>query len=424
MRPLRRAEILAIGSELLGLHRLDTNSLFITGRLNEIGIDVPMKGVVGDDRADIAAAVRAALSRADVVILSGGLGPTSDDLTREAVADVLALPLDEDAEILALIQARFARRNLTMPQTNRRQANVPRGATVLPNPAGTAPGLWMETDGRIVVLLPGPPRELEKIFDASVMPRLTERSAGRRVRRRVLKITGRPESGVEQVAHPIYAPLAQAAVPIETTILASPGLVELHLSARGGDLAALDAALDSAVRDLAAALEPSVVSVDGRSMEVVVGDALRERGWRIAAAESCTGGMVLARLTDVPGSSTWVVGGIVAYDDEVKRQQLGVSAELLAAYGAVSEPVARAMAEGVRARLGAEIGVGVTGIAGPTGGSEAKPVGTVVIAVAAPDGTTVRTFLFVGDRQMVRVQSVWAALNMVRQATRSPEPRG
>jgi len=418
MRPLQRAEILAVGSELLGLHRLDTNSLFLTGRLNEIGIDVPMKAVVGDDLADIAAAVRAALSRADVVILSGGLGPTADDLTREAVSDVLGLPLDEDAEILAAIQSRFARRQLTMPETNRRQARVPRGATVLPNPAGTAPGLWTETDGRIVILLPGPPRELEKIFDGSVLPRLTERSGGRRVRRRVLKITGRPESGVEQVANPIYAPLVQAVIPIETTILASPGLVELHLSARGQDIAALDAALESAVRDLAVALEPSVVSVDGRSMEVVVGDALRERGWRIAVAESCTAGMVLARLTDVPGSSAWVIGGIVAYDDEVKRQQLGVPAELLAAHGAVSEPVARAMAEGVRARLGADIGVGVTGIAGPTGGWDTKPVGTVVIAVAGPAGPAARAFSFVGDRQMVRVQSVLAALNMVRLETK------
>jgi nicotinamide-nucleotide amidase len=387
--------------------------------LNEIGIDVPMKGVVGDDLADIAAAVRSALSRADVVILSGGLGPTSDDLTREAVSAVLGLALDEDAEILEEIRARFARRRLTMPETNRRQAKVPRGATVLPNPVGTAPGLWLESDGRIVVLLPGPPRELEKIFDGSVMPRLTERSGGRRVRRRVLKITGRPESGVEQVANPIYAPLAHATVPIETTILASPGLVELHLSARGSDIGALDGALDAAVRDLAAALEPSVVSVDGRSMEVVVGDALRDRGWHIAVAESCTAGMVLARLTDVPGSSAWVVGGIVAYDDEVKRRELGVPAGLLASHGAVSEPVARAMAEGVRTRLGADIGVSVTGIAGPTGGSEAKPVGTVVIALAGPDGTEARTFLFVGDRPMVRTQSVLAALNMVRTKTTS-----
>ena len=413
MGPVRTAEILAVGSELLGLHRQDTNSIFLTGRLNDIGIDVRAKSIVGDDRTDLASFVRQAMERADLVITTGGLGPTSDDLTREAVSEVLGLTLEENAEVLATIRARFERRRLVMPEANRRQAQVPRGATILPNLQGTAPGLWIEAGGRIVVLLPGPPRELEPMFDVNAMPRLRMLSGGRQIRRRVIKITGRPESLVEDIAFPIYSKFQQGATPIETTILASPGQVELHLSTRGQDTGAMDAALELAVHELASALAPAVFSVDGRPLELVVGEALRERGWRIAAAESCTAGLVLARLTDVPGSSAWVVGGIVAYDNDVKCQDLGVPAEVLAEHGAVSEPVARAMAEGVRARQGADVGVAVTGIAGPTGGSEAKPVGTVVISVAA-ERTVVRTFLFPGDRPMIRQQSVLAALDMVR----------
>jgi nicotinamide-nucleotide amidase len=413
MHPVRTAEILAVGSELLGLHRQDTNSVFLTGRLQEIGIDVRAKSIVGDDKKDLASFLRQALERVDLVITTGGLGPTSDDLTREVVSEVLDLPLDENNELLAAIRAKFERRRIAMPEANRRQAQVPRGATILPNPNGTAPGLWMESRGRIVVLLPGPPRELEPMFDAGAMTRLRARSGGRQIRRRVIKVTGRPESVVEDIALPIYSKYQQGPVPLETTILASPGQVELHLSARGQESGAMDAALESAVTELASALGPAVFSLDGRPLEVVVGDALREGGWRLAAAESCTAGLVLARLTEVPGSSAWVVGGIVAYDNDVKLQDLGVPAEVLDAYGAVSEPVARAMAEGVRARLGADIAVAVTGIAGPAGGSEAKPVGTVVISVAGKQ-TVARTFLFPGDRQMIRQQSVLAALEMVR----------
>ena len=417
MRAVRTAEIIAVGSELLGLHRLDTDSLYVTGRLQEIGIDVRAKSIVGDDRRDLAAFVRQALARVDLVITTGGLGPTSDDLTREAVSDVLDVPLDENAEILDAIRARFARRKIQMPEANRRQAQVPRGAIVLPNLHGTAPGLWIESEGRIVVMLPGPPRELEPMFDVAAMPLLKERSGGRQIRRRVVKITGRPESSVEDIAFPIYSKYQDAVAPIETTILASPGQVELHVSARGDDVRVMDEVLEAVVGELAAALSPSVFSVDGRQLEVVVGDLLRDRGWRIAAAESCTAGLVLARLTDVPGSSEWVTGGIVAYNNDVKSQDLGVPAEVLAGHGAVSEPVARAMAEGVRDRLGADVGVAVTGIAGPGGGSEAKPVGTVVISVALAGGTVARTFWFIGDRQMIRQQSVLAALDMVRTAS-------
>jgi nicotinamide-nucleotide amidase len=414
MPQIRKAEILAVGSELLTPFRSDTNSLYLTARLNELGIDVRAKAIVGDDPGDLAALFRQALERADLIALTGGLGPTADDLTRETVAGVLGLPLDEDAEILAGLRQRFESRGMTMPEINRRQAKVPRGAITLPNAKGTAPGLWIEAGGRIVVLLPGPPRELESIFEHHLQPRLAALTGARGVRRRVLKITGRPESQVEEIAHPVYSKMAEWRVPVETTILASPGQIELHLSARAESPGDSDLILEEGVEQLAGALGDIVFSTDGRNLPEVVGDLLRTQGSRVAAAESCTGGMVLARLTDVPGSSEWVVGGVMAYANEVKVEQLGVPDQLISEHGAVSEPVALAMAEGVRERLNTDIAVSVTGIAGPSGGTEAKPVGMVCIAVVTTGGSRVRTFRFVGDRQMVRTQATQAALEMVR----------
>jgi nicotinamide-nucleotide amidase len=419
MAELRTAEIIAVGSELVTPYRLDTNSLWLTGRLNELGIDVRAKGVARDDREDLAALFTQALMRVDVVVMTGGLGPTDDDLTREVVASVLKLPLAEDADILAGLRERFARRRIAMPEINRRQAQVPAGATALANKNGSAPGLWIESAGKIVVLLPGPPREVHPMFEADVAPRLAARTGGRRLRRRVLKITGRAESEVDAVAAPVYGPWRDAAIRIETTILAAPGQIELHLSATGGNVAAVDAALDAGTESLLSALGSIVFSVDGRSLEAVVGDLLHSRGLTIAAAESCTGGLLLGRLTDIPGSSAWVIGGVVAYANSVKVRDLGVPSALLEAHGAVSEPVAMAMAQGVRARLGADIAVAITGIAGPSGGTDAKPVGTVVIAsTGARD--ELRTFLFTGDRQMVRTLSTAAALDMVRRSLIEP----
>lgn len=413
MDAVRTAEVLAVGTELLSSHRIDTNSLFLSGRLEEIGIELRGKAVIGDDQAALGVSLDAALARVDLVITTGGLGPTSDDVTRESVSEVLGLPLLEDELLLGTIRDRFVQRGITMPEANRRQAQVPRGAIVLPNPRGTAPGLWIDSGARTVVLLPGPPRELQPMFDDLVMPRLAGRSGGRRVRRRVLKTTGRSESMVEQIAHPIYSRLGESGVPIATTILASPGSIEIHLSASGTDVAGMDTALDAGIDAMAAALGESVFSTDGRSLEQVVGERLAGRRLRIAVAESCTGGLVLGRLTEVPGSSGWVAGGIVAYANEIKVDQLGVSASILAEHGAVSEAVACAMAENVRARFSADIGVGVTGIAGPTGGSPDKPVGTVFVA-AAGTTTSVRKYQFLGDRQLIRAHSVAAALDMVR----------
>ena len=414
-RPIRTAEILAVGSELLTAHRIDTNSLFLTERLNGLGIDVAMKSVVPDDLELLRARLVQALERADVVITTGGLGPTSDDLTREAVAGAMGVSLVEDVALVAQIKQRFERRGSPMPASNVRQAQVPAGARVLANPNGTAPGLWMERGDQILLVLPGPPREMQPMFDAAASD-MRARAAGRMLRRRVIRIAGRPESAVEDIAKPIYLPLLDAAVPIETTILASPGLIELHLSARGADASAMDAALEAAAGSLANALAPAAFSTDGRSLEEVVGALVLERKWRLATAESCTGGLIGARLTDVPGSSAWFSGGVVAYDNRVKTGLLGVAESMLAEHGAVSEPVARAMAEGARKSLEADIAVAVTGIAGPTGGTPAKPVGTVVIAVATPTGAEARTHRLGGDRALVRQHATVLALDAVRRA--------
>jgi nicotinamide-nucleotide amidase len=419
MRPLRTAEILAVGTELLTPFRSDTNSLVLTARLNELGIAVVGKAIVGDDVAALSSAVRGALARADLVVLTGGLGPTDDDVTRDAVAHAIGVELDEDPAILAAIEARFARRKMSMPAINRRQAMVLRGGVVLPNAAGTAPGLWIERGEQVLVLLPGPPREMGLILDGDLGARLAARSGARRVERRVIRTTGLPESTVDEIASPIYTPWKTGDPAIETTILAGGGQIELHLAATSDGTDAAGQALDRGVAALAAALGDVVISADGRPIEVVVGDALKARGWMIATAESCTGGGIASRLTDIAGSSAYVAGGVVAYADGVKTAALGVPAALLAAHGAVSEPVAIAMAEGVRARIGADVGVAVTGIAGPGGGSAAKPVGTVVIAVAVPDRpTAAKTFLFLGDRALIRAQSAINALDLVRRALR------
>lgn len=414
-RPIETAEILAVGSELLTPFRIDTNSLFLTARLNDLGIVLRGKAIVGDRKDDLVDRFRDALRRVDLVIATGGLGPTDDDVTRDAAAAVLGRTMAVEPEILSGIEARFARRQWRMPAINRRQAQVPEGAVVLPNAHGTAPGLVLsDADDRLLVLLPGPPRELQPMFETGLTPLLTGRTAGRRLHRRTIKITGRSESQVEEIAHPIYSRLSDEALVVETTILATPGQIELHLSAAGADAAAIDARLDRGVSALAEALGDVVFSVDGRAIEAVVGEALRARAWSIAVAESCTGGMLGERLTDVAGSSSYVLGGVIAYDNRVKVRELDVPAALLEAHGAVSEPVALAMASHVRTRFGSDVGVGITGIAGPGGGTPAKPVGMVCVAVATPGRDQVRTFQFPGDREAVRRHATANALDMVR----------
>ncbi len=414
---LGRAAILAVGSELLTPLRIDTNSLFITNVLNAIGIDVVFKAVAGDDRAELAALIAHALSRADLVVLTGGLGPTEDDVTREVVAAHLGLPLAEDAAITDAIRRRFDARGWVMPEINRRQAMVPRDALVIANPNGTAPGLWIEHGAKGVLLVPGPPREMRPMVEQMVAERLRGRAAGRRLLRRVLKIAGRSESRVEELTQPLYSQWRDWQPPVETTILAAPGQIELHLSARGADTRAIETALDRAAGEIEGVLPGDVFSRDGHTIEEVVGALLARRRWHVAIAESCTGGLATSRLTDVPGSSAWVERSVVAYSNAAKMEMLGVSADLIAEFGAVSEPVAQAMAEGIRVLATVEVGVGITGIAGPTGGSEAKPVGTVCISVAAPQNTIVRTFRFPGNRELVKTFAAFTALDMVRRMT-------
>lgn len=410
----RRAAVIAVGSELLVPWRSETNSQAIAEALNGAGIEVALKLVVPDVHAEIAAACRHAMARASLVIVTGGLGPTDDDLTRDAVAAVLGRPLREEPDVLAAIRARFENRGMRMPDNNRRQAQVPEGAQVIPNANGTAPGLWLATPVHGVLLLPGPPREMRPMLAHALARWIEPRWGGARLRRRVVRVAGRTESRVEELAQPLYARWRRAAIPIETTILAGPGVVELHLSARAEDIGAAERALDSAVDQLVERLGADVVSVDGRSLEQAVGDALRARGWRLAVAESCTGGLTASRLTDVAGSSEYVEGGVVAYSNRAKVELLGVPGALLAAHGAVSAPAAAALAEGARVRLGADLGVGITGIAGPGGGSSDKPVGLVFIALAGADGTQVRACRFAGERATIKAFASATALDLVR----------
>ena len=312
------AWIIAVGSEMLTPFRVDTNSLAITERLNAIGYDVRAKIVAGDDVGELARLFALAAASADLVVCTGGLGPTDDDITRDALSRAFDIPLDIDEAIVNGIRARFERRGMKMQEINRRQGQVPRGATVIPNGFGTAPGLWIERGATALVLLPGPPREMTPMFDAVVAERLAPKAGSRGLFRRVLKITGRPESDVDAVAQPVYGPWTRAAVPISTTILAVMGQIELHLTAAAPDAAAGARALDAAVAELQGVLGSSVYSTDGRPLEAVVGSMLRDRHWTIAAAESCTGGLLMSRLTDVPGSSAYVDRGVVCYSNAVE----------------------------------------------------------------------------------------------------------
>lgn len=407
------ATILAVGSEMLTPFKTDTNSLVVTERLNAIGYDVRTKHIVGDDLDDIVIALRSVIGRVDLVVCTGGLGPTEDDLTRDALAQVLGVELDVDPAILDELRARFARRGMVMRENNARQAHVPRGVAVVKNAHGTAPGLLAMRDGTIVALLPGPPREMTPMLEGLIRDgRIPSRGGG--LFRRTLKITGRPESEVDAIAHPVYGPWRTQPIPITTTILAALGQIELHLTAAAPDQATAEAVLTPAVDALRAVLSPSVYSVDGRSLEAVVGDQLREAGWTVSVAESCTGGLLASRLTDVPGSSTYFDRGVVCYSNEAKTDLLGVPAALIDEHGAVSEPVALAMAGGIRTRAHTTVGIGITGIAGPGGGTERKPVGTVAVAVVAETRQTVRTLHLFGSREQIKYQAAQAAMNMLR----------
>ncbi|MEA2559064.1 MAG: nicotinamide-nucleotide amidase [Acidobacteriota bacterium] len=405
-----KAAILAVGSELLGTDRLDTNSLRLTKLLERYGAQLRQKCVVGDSIEDISEELHSLVAKHDLVLVTGGLGPTSDDVTREATSQALGRGLRLDESILANLERRFREFGREMPAANRKQAEVIEGAELIPNHRGTAPGMKIEGEGSTLFLFPGVPVELEGMIESDLEPWLAERSGGDARETVTIKIACLPESVVEERIVPAYAEFGRENI----TILFSPGEIRLQATAQGPEterkrrLEAMAARLRELVGDAV------FCSREEDTLEGIVGELLRKAGATLTAAESCTGGLLAERITRVPGSSDYFLGGAVTYTNELKSQVLGVPEEMLREHGAVSEPVARAMAEGVRRIYRSDYGIGITGVAGPGGGSEAKPVGTVHVALAGPDRIDHHRVRFPGDRERVRLQSAQFALDMLR----------
>jgi nicotinamide-nucleotide amidase len=409
-----KSEIIAVGSEMLTPFRQDTNSLYITEKLNSIGIGVAFKSIVGDRQKDLVSAIRTALGRIDILILMGGLGPTEDDLTREAVAESLSLTLRRDATQVAALHARAASWRITMPQNNLKQADVLEGATLLQNANGSAPGQWLDTTfggyRKLIALLPGPPHECRPLFDAECMHRLSETVPPRSIAVRTLKAAMIPESQADKLLAPVYTTYTD----VETTLLAHAGDLQITLICSKPDANAARERVDEVAERLEEKLEDWLYSSQGDSLEQIVLYYLGLRQATLAVAESCTGGLIAQRITSVPGASRSFLGGAVVYSDELKTSLAGVPAELIARHGAVSAEVAQALAQGICARTGATVGLGVTGIAGPTGATEKKPVGLVHIAVCDAQGCDAVERTFRGDRQRVREWAAQLALDLLR----------
>jgi nicotinamide-nucleotide amidase len=409
-----KSEIIAVGSEMLTPWRQETNSLYITERLNEIGVTVTFKTIVGDRKKDMVNAIRVALGRTDILAIMGGLGPTEDDLTREAVAEALALTLRRDAPMVAALHTRAAGWRVPLPPNNLKQADVLEGAIVLPNVNGSAPGQWLDTRfggyRKIVLLIPGPPSECRPLFDAECLPRLRDAIPKRFIASRTLRAAMIPESQADLILAPIYSTYRD----VETTILAHAGDIQLALICSKPSAALAKERVDELAGRLEEALEDWLYSSDGESLEQIVLFYLGLRQFTLAVAESCTGGMIAQRITGVPGSSRSFVGGAVVYSDSLKYAFAGVSPDLIAQHGAVSAEVAKALAHGIRLRTGATLGVGVTGIAGPTGGTEDKPVGLVYIAVSDAEKNEATERTFRGDRTRIREFATQQALDLIR----------
>jgi competence/damage-inducible protein CinA-like protein len=404
------AEIIAIGSELLAADRTDTNSLWLTDKLNNIGIEVKLKTVVGDDDVRLEEAIRDAVERSRIVITTGGLGPTEDDITRKVAARALGRRLLLDEKVLEGIRARFMSFGRAMPERNSRQAMVIDGAEVLDNPHGTAPGLFIEHEGNSVALLPGPPGEMRPMFETFVQPKLAAKAGNLRVVRRLLRVAGMGESAVDELIAPVYTSYDNP----QTTILFNKSEIQIQLTAKAKTDQEAEVLLDRLAGQLEEKLGNAIFSFNGETMEEIIGLRLSVGGYTLAVAESCTGGLVAQRLTEVPGSSRYFVEGVVAYSNEAKTRALGVKPALILKHGAVSGSVAEAMAEGVRKRAQADFGLSVTGIAGPGGGSEEKPVGLVFIGLADDAHTEHRKLLLPGDRHLIRWRASQAALDLLR----------
>ena len=404
------AEIIAIGSELLTPLRTDTNSLWLTEKLNSIGVEVKLKTIVGDDELRLEEAIRDALKRSEIVITTGGLGPTEDDVTRQVSARAVGRELVYHDEIEADLRERFRRWGRDMPEINKRQAYVIDGADVLPNPNGSAVGMFLRLDGKFLGVFPGPPREMRPMFEEHVLPVLRSSSNGVLVRRRVLRVSGMGESAVDEVISPIY----RSYPTIETSILFSRVEIEVHLAAHSDKVEDAEGVLDELSKKIFDALGNAVFAFNGETMEEVVGTMLSERNETLSVAESCTGGLIGTRITDVPGASNYFIEGAVTYANEAKIRYLGVSNETLIQHGAVSSQTAEEMAAGMRARSGTDHAISVTGIAGPDGGSDEKPVGTVYIGYNGENGSRSKKFVFPGDRELVRWRASQAALDYLR----------
>jgi nicotinamide-nucleotide amidase len=415
------AEIIAAGSEMLTPFRQDTNSLYLTARLNELGVSVAFKTIVGDNLDHLTSAAKIAISRADVIVFSGGLGPTEDDLTREAVAAALNLGLRRDTDILTDFYKRAAARRITMPPNNAKQADVLDGAEVLTNPVGSAPGQYIDTvvgrHRKIVVLLPGPPKELKAMYEAECRPRLAATLPERHLATRMLRIALTPESQVDARTAPIYKQYPD----VETTILAGSAEIQLHFLCAKSTEDEAQARVDELVEKIEAELGEAIFSSHGESLEEVVLLMLGLRHMTLAAAESCTGGLLAERLTAIPGSSRYFLGGAVVYADRLKTAFADVPEETIRTQGPVSEAVARALAEGIRKRTAASTGVGITGIAGPGGGAPGpdadKPIGLVYVGISCGgEATEVTKLQLTGDRERIRFWASQHALELLRRS--------
>ena len=407
-------EIIAVGSELLTPFRQDTNSLYVTDRLYELGVRVVFKTIVGDRKEHLVDAIHTGLRRVDILILTGGLGPTEDDLTRQAVATALKIALKRDPDLVAQLYARFAGRRIQMTSNNTRQGDRLENATILDNANGTAPGQWLDTvyggHRKLVILLPGPPSELEPMFDQACMPLLEAALPVSFIARRTLKAAMIGESAADTRIAPIYQKYGD----VETTILAHTGDIQLNLLCAKKAMDLAQRRVDELAGKIEEELEDFIYSSQAETLEQIVLYYLGMRGATLAVAESCTGGLMSQRLTSIEGSSRSFLGGAIVYSNDLKTEFADVPRTLIDDYGAVSSEVAEAMADGIRERVGATFGCGITGVAGPGGGTEEKPVGLVYVAVSDGKHTDVLEKRFLGGRESIRQWAAQQALDMVR----------